>query len=191
MRRRFERAQKCVIGIMGATNGVGTTHLAIALTNFFSDIKRKKTALLEINEHGQLATMLPDEGAFTIKNAIYYPQVDPRDVPGLCNGAQEITILDLGSEYQKNRLEFLRCDKKIVIGSMCPWKQESYLHFLDMLQQEENYRQWLHCLILFGDKKDKRKISSEYHISAFSVPFIADPFHLNKKEMTFIKKLVQ
>ena len=39
------------IGVMGCGRGVGTSHLAVALANYLTGVKRKKTALLEWNSH--------------------------------------------------------------------------------------------------------------------------------------------
>ena len=36
---------------MGCGRGVGTSHLAVALANYLTGVKRKKTALLEWNSH--------------------------------------------------------------------------------------------------------------------------------------------
>ena len=190
-RNRRKLEEKITIGIVGAGSGVGTTFLSMALADYFAEYKRKRTALLEAGGQHQLQSLCPREKVFSVGKVSVYPHVHSEEVPQLCNGKQEITILDLGNDYTKVRLDFLRCSRKIVIGSMTPWKKNAYMRLMDQIQQEENYKQWLRSVILFGKKEEIRTIMAKYKVVASTMPYMEQPYPVGKKEMLFFRRLAE
>lgn len=189
IRSEYERGRKTTVGILGAAAGVGTTFASVAIASYLAEKKGRRTALLEVSTNHEIGSIMPQEQAFSIGRTVYYPDVALEDIPVRCNGEQECYVLDLGCEYTRVRLDFLRCDKKIVIGSTSMWKKASYYKLMDQISEEENYKQWLHCLILFGDKRDKREFSGRYHTAAIEMPYMESPFRISKKEEAFIERL--
>ena len=58
------------------------------------------------------------------------------------------------------REEFLRCDRKIVVGSISPWKVIAYERFLNHITATENYEAW-EFLVLFANMLDKKTIQKD------------------------------
>lgn len=188
-RRRLD--EKITIGVVGAGSGVGTTFLSMALADYFAEYKRKGTTLLEAGGQRQLGSLCPKEQVFSVGKVCVYPHVQSEEIPQLCNKEQEITILDLGNDYKKVRLDFLRCSRKILIGSMAPWKKSEYFRVMDQIQQEENYKQWLRSVILFGKKEEVRTIMAKYKVVASRMPYMQQPYPSGKEEENFFRRLAE
>ena len=54
---------------------------------------------------------------FNIHGVDYYPDVTPDELPGLYNQGYQILLFDFGNLGECCIHEFLRCDRKLVIGS--------------------------------------------------------------------------
>lgn len=172
-----------IIGIIGADSGVGTTFVAVTISAYLADRRGKKTVLLSAGGH-QAEEMDIGKGKFR-----YESYVKLEELPARCNGEEEYYIVELGCDYERARLDFLRCDRKIVVGSWTPWKKPSYGRLMDKIVIEDNYKQWIDCLILFGDKKDKKEFSKRYNVAVNSIPYIDDPLRIGENEADFIEKL--
>lgn len=70
---------------------------------------------------------------FRLHGVDYYPNLAPDAVPRLLNMGYDYLILDLGSLNESAAAEFLRCDRKIVLGSLALWKAWSYEEFSNNL----------------------------------------------------------
>ena len=111
------------IGVMGCGRGVGTSHLAVALANYLTGVKRKKTALLEWNSHDDFQILERFAGKngrreaagqkktersrnksdrFRIMEVDYYKMADP-SVLAFCLGQNyRYVILDHGEASQSS-----------------------------------------------------------------------------------------
>ena len=128
-----------IFGIAGSLEGLGVTHLCIALANYMASKKRKKTACLELSNtsafeqlsrYGMpsaLPTKTSAHRSFQIYDVDYYPQVQKDNLPVLINSGYEILILDLGLLHTDCLDELYRCDKKFILCSAAPWKQQAML----------------------------------------------------------------
>ncbi len=119
------------IGLVGCGRGVGTSHLAISLANYLTGVKRKKTAILEWNGHGDFSRIErfagktwqerarqksgaePDKATvFRIMEVDYYKMADP-SVLSICLGSDyHYIILDYGEATENSLCECARCDRK-------------------------------------------------------------------------------
>lgn len=61
---------------------------------------------------------------FTIYDVDYYPAVSIGEIPQILNHGYCYLLYDFGVLTETNYNEFLRCDRKIVIGSLAPWKEQ-------------------------------------------------------------------
>lgn len=181
------------IGILGVESGIGCTHLGIALANYCSAFHHKKTALVELNSTLELASLSgkTDVVQFRLFGVDYYPAMTCSRLPSLINSGYDYLILDLGTPADDSILnEFLRCDKKLLLGSLSPWRKRCYGNFLsEFLQTNQNHGNFVY-LALFGIKDDLIAFSHQYHIFMQGVPFIANPFQLEKTHFSFLEHLI-
>ena len=181
--------ERISIGVLGTERGSGATHLVLAAANYLYSGIGRKTAVLELSGRNDLQAMVLREGnGSELLGVRYFFGNEARQVPELYNQEYEAYVLDLGVDYRAARGEFLRCDTKIVIGSISPWKASKYEYFLEFVQQE-TYKMWDY-LVLFGYKQDKRKMEKRYGIRMKQMPFLENPFCLQREDIAFLQKII-
>ena len=99
-------------------------------------------------------------------------------------------ILDLGSLNESTVAEFLRCDRKIVLGSLALWKAWSYEEFFKQFDSFTNLGEGYHYLVQMGTFRNHSGFSRQHSISMQEVPFIKDPFHIEKEHFLFFDELL-
>lgn len=114
-----------VIGIAGAKRGVGTTHFSILLAEYLSIEKGAKTAILEYSRHGDFKRIKQAEG-FSMKQTAYYDETEDKNIEKLLQEGFSFLILDLGEKIIGNRELLSKCHKKILVGTLSPWKREDF-----------------------------------------------------------------
>lgn len=183
--------EKVSIGIIGTGMGCGATHLAIALATYMQSGLGRRTAIIELSGKNELKDMIQKEGNKnqTLVGVHYFTDLGVGKMPEIMNSKYEVFVLDLGSDYALAREEFLRCDRKIVTGSISPWKVSAYEHFLKKVMETENITSW-EFLILFANMSDKKKIQKKYGVQMISIPWIENPFYLKKEDMMFLNKII-
>ncbi len=183
--------EKVSIGIIGIGMGCGATHLAVALANYTQSVLGRKTACIELSGKHELKYMIQKEGDKKQKllGVQYFTDIGVGKIPEIMNSKFEVLILDLGAEYTAAREEFLRCDRKIVTGSISPWRVSAYEHFLKKEIVTENFKSW-EFLALFANLTDKKVIQKRCGVQMISIPWIENPFCLKKEDMIFLQKIV-
>ncbi len=194
--------KRLTIGILGCTAGAGVTHLAITLSNLCHSKLHKKTALLELHKRKNLSTIpsettLPcrcgfmgNRTVFDIHGVDYYPDITPDELPELYNQGYHILLLDFGSFNECCINEFLRCDRKLVIGSLAPWNIRQYRELLESISHYTNLGEGFYCLTRTESPKQIRDFSRLYQISISSVPSISDPFYIKKEHFSILQEFI-
>lgn len=186
-----------VIGLIGTHKGVGVTHTGIMLSNYISEKINGKTAFLECNENNdfrylQMAYESLDESEltkrFNIYNVTYYMNVRDDEVTEILNEDYEYFILDLGTEFQASKKEFLRSDIKLIIGSLTEWKREYLMSFFKSTNYYHLFEKWKY-LIVFGHVEEIKELRKQWDYSIYPVPFEPDPFVLSKNSLKFFQKI--
>lgn len=128
---------------------------------------------------------------FRIYDVDYYPNASSKELPSLLNQGYEYLILDMGNMEEANLPELLRCDKKIVLGSLAPWKMNKFRNTLNRFSQTASSGEGFIYLMESGNPKTLRKISGTYHIIVRSVPFIQNPFRIGKEFFSILQELLE
>ena len=111
-------------------------------------------------------------------------------MPRLLNMGYDYLILDLGSLNESAAAEFLRCDRKIVLGSLALWKAWSYEEFFKQFDSFTNLGEGYHYLVQMGTFQNHSVFSRQHSISMQEVPFIKNPFHIEKEHFLFFDILL-
>lgn len=190
-----------VIGLAGCGRGVGTSHLAISLANYLTGVKRKKTALLEWNDHGDFERIGRFAGkewretdqsrnkgeVFRIMEVDYYKMADP-SVLSFCLGRDyHYIILDYGEATESSLCECARCDRKILVGSLNEWKAEA---FLEVLEQAGNRDESWKMAVASGGEDTRREIEKLFHCRLQRLPASADAFRITREEIPCFEDLL-
>lgn len=191
---RLARKQKerKTIGFYGVSPGVGTTHLAIAAAHYAVNEWGVSAAVAELGSRPcirDLDTCSQDADHFVIDGVGYYPQMESARMPELLNSTYRYVILDMGCE-ESCWQEFLRCDLKYVIASLSPWRIRQAQVFMDMHEKEHTNNYFTALLTVTGNVYEKKKFQRTYHVPVRTIPFIADPFWLEKDQLSFFQELL-
>ena len=180
------------VGILGVQQGVGVTHLCTAMTHYCSEHLKVKTALVELSGHHEIEGIeeYHRSKCFRPVKAHYYVNTRCDDMPGIINSGYEQYIVDAGNDYYRVRQEFLRCNQKIIVASLSPWKRRELEDFMSDMYRRKELEEGVVFLSLYGKKKDKIEFHKRYHIPIFSYPYIEDPFYLKESEARFLRELL-
>ncbi len=181
---------------------MGVTHFALALCSYCTSRLRKKTAYLELNPRNEISQLngsnnLPStDGSdtivpyFTLHGTDYYSGVKGCMIPSLLNSGYDYLILDMGYLDEADSSEFLRCDCKLILGSLSPWKLQYYRKFFLHFNYTVNLGEGFCYLVQTGNQGDISGFSKEHHISMRSIPFINNPFRIKKELFLFFDELL-
>ncbi len=183
------------IGIGGIEHGSGATHLALALTNLLANRQRKKTAYLELNPNRQIACLSSGsaQSFFRFLGMDFYPEATFEQLPKLLGKPYACFVLDLGVLNPSSAAcrEFLRCQKKLVVGSVCPWKEARYGKWMEsFFSQYQNHSEEIILLGNLGIKEDILRFRRKYRVSVQTVPFLENPFQLTPSDWSVLEKLL-
>ncbi|MGN0351611.1 MAG: hypothetical protein ACI4ES_08155 [Roseburia sp.] len=168
------------------------THLGIALANYCRSCHHAKTAFLEVNDTLELQTLQDPESqsCIHIYGVDYYPAVSLSRLSDFYNLDYRYFILDFGTPNKERYQDFLRCDRKLIIGSLSPWKRHCFETFLSVYQPlQQNVGNFVY-LALFGNRADLLEFSHSHHLPIRAIPFIANPFQLEKNLFSFLENLI-
>lgn len=194
------------IGILGCHPGTGVTHLALTLCNYCVAKHRKRVAYLELHGRSEIAQLISEPEfvsagnqlsempqkpfCFSLHGIDFYPHVSGSEVPSLLNQRYDYLILDVGSLAEADTSEFLRCDHKLVLGSLAPWKTWQYEGFFQKFSNIVNLGEGFYYLVQTGTTKNTSRFSKAHRISMLVVPFIKDPFRIEKELFPFLEELL-
>ena len=128
---------------------------------------------------------------FRIHDVCYYPAVKKEYLPPLLNHGYRYLFLDMGSVAEADTAEFLRCDKKLIIGSLEPWKVDNYRKFLQSMQHIINPGEGFYYLTRTESPKRMQEFSKAYHIKMRSIPYLSNPFCIEKEYFSTLEELLK
>ncbi|MBU9725469.1 serine/threonine protein kinase [Diplocloster modestus] len=188
-----------VIGVLGCRSGTGTTHLALMAAGYLSGARHKKTLLVQRDENPDygmlqracqgLTEKASQQKVFPVFGFTCCRNATHRELTDLLNEPYEMVIIDFGCDYEANRDEFKRCDRQIVTGSLCAWKREVYLGFLEDRVNEKGNASVLYTA-QFAGSRELKEIAHLTKIRMRSVPFAPNPFALNEESRKFVRELL-
>lgn len=183
---------RIIIGILGQEPGLGVTHLSISLASYAAKWLNARTALVEWEARNTLAALSPKEReeAFEVGGVTYFPSIPAKELGLIYSMDFEYIILDLGSDSQKAREELMRCNGRLIVGSLCPWRKARYYDYIRRLQEHTGMTDMFTFLALFEDKIEIKRCRRTYKAQVQSIPFIANPFHIKKEEAVFLHALI-
>lgn len=187
------------VGILGSESGVGVTHLAILLGNYLTAKCNQHTAVVELSGKSSFRNIQrvyksrhkPKNigKCFELYDLAYFYEVSTADLSIIYNLGYDIIVLDFGFDYAKARVEYLKCQKKLVIGSVSDWKKLLFMQKIEMLLKETGGEMFQY-LALFGEKVECQEWKKLYHIDIRGLPFEPDPYTIHNKNFDFYEKII-
>jgi hypothetical protein len=191
--KKVSSAAPQTIAVCGMEHGIGTTHFALALSNFLCSKFRKRTAYVELNRSNQIHSLADDRDAemFRFMDIVCYPRAIAEDLSRILAERYTYVILDLGVLTPDTSRDFYRCDLKFIIGSVSPWKADRFLEVLESLLYHANVSQE-HILIMgnLGSKENLKTFERLSRLSVCAIPALPNPFQLTTANCTFFQEML-
>lgn len=157
------------------------THLALLAANYLQGVLRKKTAVLEWNDHGDFSRFgnmcsghLRDKHCYCIQNVDYYPRADgSRLKECLESGYQEI-LIDFGLLDEQVCVELTRCSAVWIIMSFSEWQMDGFEEIVKSGGVTKGTG-WL-FLTVFGSEESRIEWNKRRQPKILRIPFSADAF---------------
>jgi hypothetical protein len=183
---------KIVIGVIGTHKGAGVTHIAILLANYLNKWVGKQTAYIEYGVQNEIVYLQEEyennmDRQFKLHGVTYYKNVHEKDMGTIMCGNYQCIILDLGTDLNKGRNEFLRSDKKIIIGSNSQWKKYELQKFLNGVHPDKEGA--FTYILPFAKGKEISNLMKEYNETFYSFPFEPNPFVISAKTVETLQKI--
>lgn len=180
----------CVIGVMGLSRGVGTTHAALLFAGFIRSFYGKKTVLLEVSGNEDLCYLFESEKKkqeITKYGVHYITGAAREDITQIRNAGYEYCIIDFGCRYSVVREEMLSCDLKIIIGGGAPWQKKMW-NLAGEINKEVKDCSSFCFLVNFGDISDemKRNLSPA---AIYSMSYEPDLFRISETTVRLFHKI--
>lgn len=178
--------------------------MCLSLANYCRSKYGFKTACLELHTSAAFSQLAAQDSLpikkeaspalnhFTIYDVDYYPLVSHQKIPELMNTGYQYLILDFGVITEAAFSEFIRCSRKLVVGSLSPWKQVSTYGFFHTYDLKNISGSFL-FLLSYSNNADIVKLSKKTGTPKKyiqKIPFLEEPFHITKEQFSFLEKLL-
>lgn len=173
--------------------------MAVSLASFLYGVMSKSVLIGELNStesflkleqvyHGNKEYSCDTKG-FTIHGIEYQKNIQENEIGNVLAERKQHIILDFGRDYRQNWIEFKRCEKCIIIGSLREWKIPSLIQFLEETKTEPEHRNWIY-LVQEEDRVNRRDLEWSYHVSLITIPREEDPFHIKRENISFYQSIL-
>lgn len=170
--------------------GMGVTHLVIALADYSVSYRRRKTAVVELSGNHTFEKLTGTSEPFEWKKITVYPNFPKGRVAELRSGDYEVVIFDMGSCYYRIRTELLYCDKKLVLGSLAPWRKADYYEFVREEMEEDRHARGVVFFEKNGIKKEKKEFLRLLGQPVYSIPFLPEARLAEKSQRDMFRGMV-
>lgn len=195
MKETFGENRLLNIGIVGIDKGEGVTSLSVGIASYLQEVRCKRVAMAEMNKEGEFEQIKNTyfgknhhEIPFEIFKIHYYSGVTKAQYSKICNMGYDCIVTDFGFDYQKAMEDFLRCDKKIVMGSVNLWKYQKYLEFYEYAKSFPGIGKWL--FLLSGDEDDIKMIRVKHNIEVMNKKFFMNPYGISETEAVYYEAIL-
>jgi len=169
---------------------MGVTHLGISLANYSVSHRRRRTAVVELSGNHAIEILKGEGGPFEWNRINCYPNLTRNGIADVINEDYEVIIFDMGSSYYRIRAELLRCDQKLVLGSLTPWRKMEYIRFVLEEMEEDRYARNMIFLTQNGIRKDKKDFKKQVGQPVYPVPYLPEPLLADKSQYEFFDRFL-
>ena len=166
------------------------THFCVMAANYLTAVAGERAAVLEWNESGAMERMelvctgkVRPEKPFQVLGTDYYKAAGARELAS-CLDRYRYVLVDFGVIGDRNRDEFLRCERRVLIGSFCEWQPGAFWEYVRQGKRAD--RSW-ECAAAFGSGETRREVSRGLRVPVLEIPLSADAFTVTPVTLEFFQ----
>lgn len=174
---------------------MGTTHLAVWLSHYLTGVQQKRVVVLEWNNHGDFARMgqfctaqKKTSGVFRILEVDYVEAAGAGELAACLNAEYHYIIVDFGEITETGLAECVRCDRKVMVGSMSEWQAGVFLEEAGRAVKRE--KGWSY-VTAFGSEETRREWEKMFRCPCLRIPVSEDAFAVTRTDMVFFETLLK
>ena len=163
LKTKTKRKKKNKICFVGATRGIGVTHISLSIANFLHSVEKRKVLYIEVGESSRLMPIigkkevwLGDILVYEYKGVYYLLASSINETSRAINMIDADIIVDLGMSNADTKEILLQCDKKVLVLSLQSWMIEKTTSAM----REINKRYDIREIILLDNLTSKHVIES-------------------------------
>lgn len=186
--RRNRRIKNHSFAVTGTYSGAGVTVLAVNFAVYLAKFTEGKIAVIELNRSGDFLRMEKEmedmqgfsrmDMGFCIENIFFFEHVPKERIPYIQARRFSFYIYDIGTDFLRNKEEFIRSEQKIVVGSHLEWRICQFKHFVNCVHQIVGYEKWEY-VDTAGKKRGKVYFIDSGRIKLKHIPAIEDIFEVS------------
>ena len=183
-----------VYGVAGTGHAVGTTHFAVLLAGFLSDVRHRKVSVLEWNRSGDFMKIRSvhqknpfrqyPPGVFCIKAEEYVPAAGRKDLLQCRDRGRDAVVIDFGVYRESMEDEFRRCDRRFVLGGVNDWQITDFAAFA------ADRRISAECLWSFGGETQIKLLERYLGIRVRHIPWSPEAGLITAELLRFFGSLI-
>lgn len=189
------RKKKNKICFVGASKGIGVTHISLSIANFLHSVEKRKVLYIEVGESSRLLPVvgkkqvwLGDTLVYEYKGVYYLLACSIKETSLAIKSIDADIIVDLGRVNAEKKEIFLQCDKKVLVLSLQSWMIE--ITTCALREMNKIYDIWELVLIDNLTSKNGKKNRNFNQYDFYDVPFIEDPFMLEESDFKALEKVL-
>ena len=186
-----------VIGLIGAHPGAGVTFTGLLLAFYLGEEPGRRTAYLECSGHQDFGLLQQayqwsreDELSFSFGNISFHRDVSTDRIPSLLGENYDYVIVDFGNDLNTKREEFLRCNRKLVLGGWTEWNLRKLEYFISSVHAIKGNEAWSY-LVPFAGRKSIQSMQKEFNRKFYSVSLENDPMEPSKETKKLFHRFMQ
>lgn len=178
-----------IYAIAGVNHGNGVTHISLALANYCHSKLMEDVTFIEVTNQSCIFDLV-NEREKIINNSVLYlykgvkylTACTVEEAKEYILSARGICVMDIGELDDVSRELLVLAERKIIVGSIRPWKQREFIEFL--IEKIVNKIDTRGILFLCDgiNRKEKKKIDKIIDIRLYEKPIINNPFYIKKEE---------
>lgn len=185
-----------VIGVVGTSNGCGSTYVSLLVANSLKKIGARKVICVDMSggdDYLKIGYGNESEASkgkdFRFKDVTYSLGKDSDKLIDLFNEDYEHIVIDFGNRWGNHMKDFMRCDTKLVVGLASPWKIEAFERYLRGNEEVMKKGKWRYVFNLTSDVK-ARKLRAKYGIKAINIEYEEDFYDVKQNNFERIIALL-
>lgn len=193
------------IGVAGLCDSAGATYVTIMLAVFFTSVLKRKTAVAgDIKTYVLMKEQMcagrtvrckkmVSRHAYSINGIDFYGVLNDNSF-NILKDNYDIVIIDIDfgdakDTFARMTATLAGCDKKMLIGSMLPWK------FKECIKKIERMGRFLHIkgltmYTLTNGTKENEQLLQDYGVKVELTPIECNPFMLSGENLHWFMKLL-
>ena len=194
LKTKTKRKKKNKICFVGATRGIGVTHISLSIANFLHSVEKRKVLYIEVGESSRLMPIigkkevwLGDILVYEYKGVYYLLASSINETSRAINMIDADIIVDLGMYNADTKEILLQCDKKVLVLSLQSWMIEKTTSAMREINKRYDIREIILLDNLTSKQRKKGKLD-QYDF--YDIPFIENPFMLEESDFKALEKVL-